>query len=291
MSLYTECALCPRRCLANREAGALGRCGMKGTPRVARVAPHYWEEPILSGTHGSGAVFFSGCPLGCLYCQNRAISFEGRGEDMTAPELAQAFLSLQSKGCHNINLVTATHFAPSVKAALLLAKANGLTLPVVWNTSGYETKETLSYLKDTVDIYLTDLRYALPQTALALSGAADYPATAKAALAEMVRQTGSVRLSENGILQRGTVVRFLLLPGHLLEAKRLLKYAYDTYGEQIYYSLMSQYTPSPALPPPLNRTVTEQEYRSLVAYAEHLGIQNAFVQSLSSASESFIPDF
>ena len=259
--------------------------------KVARMAPHAWEEPILSGENGSGTAFFSGCPLGCVYCQNRTISFGGKGNETSAHDLAKAFLSLEAQGCHNINLVTATHFAPTVKEALKEAKAEGLSVPVVLNTSGYEKTETLQYLEEDIDIYLTDLRYKKSETARAYSGASDYPKIAKEALAEMVRQKGKAILGEDGMLKQGVIVRFLLLPGHLIEAKMLLKYAYDTYGEQIYYSLMSQYTPTASLPSPLNRTVNEREYRSFVAYAEHLGIQNAFVQELGSASESFIPEF
>ena len=288
---YETCRLCPRDCGANRATGQIGRCGMTDEIKIARIAPHMWEEPILSGTKGSGAVFFSGCPLQCLYCQNRAISFEGKGEIYSADMLCDAFLSLQAQGCHNINLVTATHFAPTVKDTVAKAKENGLSVPAVWNTSGYESEKTLALLEGVVDIYLTDLRYAKAETARAYSAAPDYPEIAKNALAKMVRQVGKATLGEDGLLKKGVVVRFLLLPEHLLEAKLLLKNAYDTYGEDIYYSLMSQYTPSPSLPSPLNRTVNEREYRSFVAYAEHLCIQNAFVQELGSASESFIPAF
>ena len=264
---------------------------MTCTPRVARASLHQWEEPPISGSNGSGALFFSGCPMGCVYCQNKPISHGGVGHDVSVPSLAKSMMNLQKAGAHNLNLVTATHFLPSVLPAIDLARQMGFALPVVYNTSGYETVDTLKYLEGYVDIYLTDMRYMTAQTAEALSSAPDYPSVAKLALAEMVRQTGKAQYDANGIMQKGTIVRFLLLPGHLIEAKMALRHVAKTYGEGVVYSLMCQYTPTDHLPPPLHRTVTEQEYHSFVSAAQDLGITTAFVQDRASAKEDYIPPF
>lgn len=258
---------------------------------LAHTMLHMWEEPFLSGTRGSGAVFFSGCSLGCVYCQNKAISRGERGKPVSVERLAEVFLSLEEQGAHNLNLVTASHFLPSVRAALVLAKEKGLRLPVVYNTSGYETREALSALKGLVDVYLTDLRYARADTAARYSGASDYPAVARAAAREMVSQTGTPAFDEKGMLIRGTVARVLLLPSHLIEAKMSVKYLYDSFGDDVYISLMRQYTPMKDALPPLDRPVSDAEYLSLVKYAASLGVTRAFTQEKGSVSESFIPDF
>ncbi|MBO5754620.1 MAG: radical SAM protein [Clostridia bacterium] len=288
---YASCRLCPRRCGAARTQGQTGVCGMDDTPRVACSMLHKWEEPFLSGTRGSGAVFFSGCSLGCVYCQNRAISRGKVGKPMDALSLCNLFLSLEEQGAHNLNLVTASHFLPSVRQALLFAKEQGFSLPVVYNTSGYETVEAIASLKGLVDIFLTDLRYARRETATLYSAASDYPDAARSALAQMVKQTGGPKIDGDGLLKRGTVVRLLLLPTHLIEAKMNLKHLWDTYGDEVYVSLMRQYTPMDGVPSPLDRPVSDGEYLSLVRYAETLGVKNAFTQEKGSISESFIPPF
>lgn len=264
---------------------------MGATPFVAHTMLHMWEEPFLSGTRGSGTVFFSGCSLGCVYCQNKAISRGRSGTPMDAQALSDLFLSVEARGAHNLNLVTASHFLPTVKEALLLAKTRGLSLPVVYNTSGYETVESVIALDGLVDVFLTDLRYAKNETAARYSSAADYPSVARAALSQMVKQTGAPEIDENGLLKRGTVVRLLLLPSHVIEAKMNLKHVYDTYKDDVYVSLMRQYTPMEGVEPSLNRPVSDREYLSLVRYAQSLGVKNAFTQEKGAVGESFIPPF
>ncbi|MCD8104001.1 MAG: 4Fe-4S cluster-binding domain-containing protein [Lachnospiraceae bacterium] len=296
------CTLCPRSCGADRGGGQKGRCHVDGKLRVARAALHFWEEPCISGEKGSGAVFFSGCPLGCVYCQNQAISRGRAGTEITSERLARIFLKLEGQGAHNLNLVTAGHYVPQVLEALSLAKKDGFSLPVVWNSSGYETVRTLRMLDGFVDIYLPDLKYLDPGLAKQYSGAEDYPAVAKAALGEMVRQCPSPVFNEEGLMTSGVIARHLLLPGHVREAKRVASYLYETYGNQIYISLMNQYTPpaafrvqrekaSGSFPALLARKVTKREYDRLLDYAAQIGIENGFFQEGGTADESFIPEF
>ena len=293
MELYRECRLCPRACSVNRLLGERGYCGASSTAHVAHSMLHTWEEPCLVGDRGSGAVFFSGCSLGCVYCQNAAISQKETGTPCTVEELAELFLSLEEKGAANINLITASHYLPSVISALRRAKEKGLSIPIVYNTSGYESVSSLRLLEGLVDIYLTDMRYSSAKTAAAYSSAPTYPSVALAALAEMTRQTGSPKYKADGVLLRGTVVRFLLLPSHLIEAKKSLKQVYTLYQEEVIYSLMSQYTPMKGASafPNLTKRVSPYSYASFVSYAQELGIENAYVQEGSAASESFIPAF
>lgn len=287
---YEKCRLCARYCLVNRTSGERGFCRMGDKPAVARISLHEWEEPIISGERGSGTVFFVGCSLGCVYCQNKAISRGMGGREMTVGELATAMLSLQNEGAHNINLVTPTHFIPSIIKAVKEARDRGLSVPIVYNTGSYDAPDSIRSLEGTVDVYLPDLKYYRKSTAGKLSLAENYPRVAREAIAEMVRQQ-SKPLVENGLIKKGVVVRLLLLPGHLAECKLNLKYLYDTYGDSIYISLMSQYTPVGDMKAPLNRRVSNEEYRELVDYALRLGVKNAFTQEGASASESFIPDF
>ncbi len=258
---------------------------------IARAAAHFWEEPPISAERGSGTVFFSGCSLGCIYCQNRRISRGEVGRAVSEDELAEIFLELQESGVHNINLVTPTHYAPSIVTAVKNARKQGLLLPIVYNTASYESESALEMLKNTVDIWLPDLKYYKSETAKKYSNAKDIPDVARRAIDKMVEMAGAPKFDINGVMTRGVIVRILLLPGHVAEAKLNLKYLYEKYGDKIYISLMSQYTPSPDLPPPLNRRVTIAEYNELVSYAEKLGIKNAFTQEREAASESFIPDF
>lgn len=289
-----NCKLCPRRCGADR-VKAPGYCGADATVRVARAAPHFWEEPFLSGKNGSGTVFFSGCQLRCVYCQNREISrgMEGKPRKaVTVRQLADIFLSLQAQGVHNLNLVTPDPYLPQIAEALRIAKGEGLALPIVMNCSGYETVEMLRSMEGLIDIYLPDLKYLSPLLAKKYSSAADYPQVAKAALAEMVRQQPCIRRDRQGMLQAGVVVRHLLLPGQVSDSKRVLAYLHQTYGERVFLSIMSQFTPiGLECIPELNRRVTEEEYDELIDFARRLGIRRAFVQEGSAASESFIPAF
>ncbi len=287
---YEKCSLCERKCRVNR-LKSTGYCKMTDKLYVARAALHMWEEPIISGTRGSGTIFFSGCSLRCIYCQNKEISRGISGLEITEQRLTEIMLELSELGAHNINLVTPTHFAPSIKRSVLLAKERGMILPIVYNTSSYDALETLTEMEEVVDVYLADLKYHLPKTGKKLSDAENYTEAAKAAIDEMVRQTGKPILSEDGILLKGTIVRILLLPSHVAEAKLLLKYLADKYGDSIYISLMSQYTPSSDLPAPLNRRVTVSEYTQLTDYALSLGLSGVFVQENSSACEDYTPSF
>lgn len=288
------CVLCPRECYANRSKGENGVCGVSGTKIFgARAALHMWEEPCISGEQGSGTVFFSGCPLRCVYCQNYELAHAQSGVGITVARLAEIFLELQEKGAANINLVTPTHYTPEIIRAVGLAKKEGLCLPIVYNCSGYEKVETLRMLEDIVDIYLTDFKYMDSTLSMRYSKAADYPEVAKAALKEMVRQQPQPVFDEQGMMQKGVIVRHLLLPGCLKNGKDVVEYVYGTFGNQVYLSLMNQYTPLAHLEmfPELNRKVTEQEYDELVDYAIALGVENGFIQEGETAEESFIPAF
>ena len=296
---YAPCTLCPRACHADRTEGQKGRCHVDAQIRVARAALHMWEEPCLSGRSGSGAVFFSGCALGCIFCQNREIASGKAGLVISEARLAEIFLELQEKGANNINLVTAGHYVPQVVRALACAKSQGLRIPIVYNSSGYEKAETLRQLEGLIDIYLPDLKYLTPKLAAAYSHAPDYPQYAMEAIAEMVRQQPQAefmpedRTEASPIMRRGVIVRHLLLPGHVREAKKVVGYLHETYGDQIYISMMNQYTPMSEkfVDPNLNRRVTKREYERLLDYAAEIGVENGFYQEGATADESFIPEF
>ncbi len=287
---YKKCTLCGRRCLVDRASGELGFCRMRDMPTVARASLHAWEEPIISGARGSGTIFFSGCSLKCVFCQNKDISRGRTGKEVDTEELSDIMIRLQSEGAHNINFVTPTHYVPTVKDAVITAKTRGLNIPIVYNTSSYDTPETIESLSGIVDIYLADFKYLRDKTAGELSGAENYPETAKLSIAEMVRQRPTP-IIQDGLMTSGVIVRILILPNRVAEAKLILKYLYDRYGNSIYISIMSQYTPMSDMKPPLDRRITHAEYREVAEYAEKLGITQAFLQEKSSASENFIPKF
>lgn len=288
-----DCTLCPRMCHVNRRAGQRGFCKMPDTVMAARAALHMWEEPCLSGKRGSGAVFFSGCTLRCIFCQNHEIADGSCGREISRERLSEIFLEIQGKGAANINLVTAGHFLPQVIEALENARKHGLRLPVVYNSSGYERIESIRMLAPYVDIWLPDFKYMDSDLAKELSHAADYPQIAKAAVAEMVAQSGPTAFDEDGYMQSGVIVRHLLLPGHTRDSKAVLKYLHDTYGNKIFISIMNQYTPLPQVKdvPPLNRRVTKREYQRVLQYAWDIGIEQGFFQDGETAAESFIPLF
>lgn len=289
-----DCTLCPRRCHADRLSGQTGYCGQTAEITAARAALHFWEEPCLSGYRGSGTVFFSGCNLRCVFCQNHDIALGRAGQSVSVPRLTEIFLELQTKGAHNINLVTPTHFIPQIALALDAARQQGLLLPVVYNTGSYEEPDALRLLEGLVDIYLPDLKYFSPELSKRFSQAPDYFEKAAAALAEMYRQVGPPLFTdENGLLQRGMIVRHLVLPGQTRDSKKILRYLYETYGDNIYISIMNQYTPLPHVAhiPELNRRVTSEEYDRVLHFARRLGISNGFRQEGSAAAESFIPAF
>ena len=287
-----KCSLCPRMCNIDREV-TTGYCGVKNTLRVARAALHFWEEPCISGEEGSGAVFFTGCNLRCVFCQNYQIARAEQGKEITVERLSEIFLELQEKKANNINLVTATHYVPQVVEALKMAKSQGLHIPVVYNCGGYETVETLNLLEGLVDIYLPDFKYVDSERAKRYSHAENYPEAAKTALAEMVRQQPEAEFDERGMMKKGVIVRHLMLPGGIKDSKDVVKYLYETYGNQIHMSLMNQYTPLPHVTdyPEINRKLKKFEYDRLVDYAIALGVENGFIQEGETAEESFIPAF
>lgn len=294
LSMLSHCRLCPRACGVDRLAGERGFCGAVGEEVLAaRAALHFWEEPCLSGERGSGAVFFSGCTLRCCFCQNREISRGEAGALISVKRLAEIFLELQQKGAHNLNLVTPTHYVPQIIAALKRAKAAGFSLPVVYNTSGYEQTETLRLLEGFVDIYLPDMKYSSAELSGRLSAAPDYPEQALAALDEMVRQIGAPVFDEDGMMQRGVIVRHLALPGQGRDSRAVLKTLLSRYGDKIWLSIMNQYTPPPfaLADEELNRRLTPKEYGRLLDYALRHGAENAFIQEEGTAEESFIPPF
>ena len=283
------CMLCPRKCGAERgQTAGAGVCGVGSLPRIARAALHMWEEPCISGTRGSGAIFFSGCSLKCIFCQNEAISHGGEGETVSIERLAQIFRELEAQGAHNINLVTAAQFVPAVVQALDIYRPN---IPIVYNSSGYERIETLKMLEGYVDIYLPDFKYIDPQMARLLSCAPDYPEVAMAAIHEMLRQTGPALYDENGMMLRGTQIRHLVLPGLTGDSMKILSIIADEFpGAAV--SLMGQYVPfGKALDMPgMNRRIKKKEYARVLAHMEMIGL-DGYRQELESASEAFVPAF
>ena len=293
MNKYENCLLCPRKCGINRSNGQTGICGVSSEIKVARAALHYWEEPCISGKRGSGAVFFSGCSLHCVFCQNREISDGKEGKVISKERLSDIFMELADKGANNINLVTPGQYIPDIVWVVNDAKSRGMKLPIIYNTSGYENVTELKLLEGIVDVYLPDFKYMDSTLSAMYSRAKDYPSVAKQALSEMVRQQPDVVIDDaTGLIQKGVIVRQLLLPGHVNDAKAVLKYLYDTYHDHVYISMMSQFTPIALKDyPEINRTVTRREYERLVDYALEIGITNAFIQEGDVAKDSFIPAF
>ncbi len=296
LSSYYSCELCPRRCKVNRHDGAKGVCGSDAEVRVARAALHFWEEPPISGDVGSGAIFFSGCPLRCVFCQNHEISHEGVGTVVSVRRLARIMLELQEQGAANVNLVTPFHYAPQVFEAVRLSRANGLHIPTVCNTSGYERADLVREMSDVIDIWLTDFKYATSDPARRLSGAYDYPTVARTALAEMVASVNSRggRSMTGDLMKRGVIVRHLVLPGHVEESFRVLDTVWDLFGDALDLSIMSQYTPNDrclAAGGPLASTLSADDYDLVVCHADDLGFTHIWWQDGDTADESFIPPF
>lgn len=293
-TIMSDCTLCPRNCSSNREAGVKGFCGESKDIRIARAALHFWEEPVISGQKGSGAAFFTGCNLKCIFCQNTSVASNKVGAEVSKERLADIFMELEKQGAVNINLVTASHYAPQVADVIRMAKQKGLQLPIVYNTSSYERAESLRLLEGLVDVYLPDMKYMDSGMAERYSNAEDYPQIAKEAIAEMFRQVGEPVFDESGnLMKRGMIVRHLVMPGAVKNAKQVIDYLYDTYGDAIYISLMNQYTPMRNFEkyPELNRRVTKREYERVISYALDKGIKNAFIQEGETAKDSFIPEF
>ena len=286
----SECRLCPRRCGTDRALGP-GVCGTGEEILVGRAAPHFGEEPCISGERGSGAVFFAGCPLGCVYCQNYELSRAKTGRAVTPERLAEIFRELEGQGVHNLNLVTGTQFVPRIMESLALAAP---AIPVVWNTSGYETAETIRALSERVSVFMPDMKYALTEPARRYSRAADYPETAKAAIEEMVRLTGPCRLDEEGMLTRGVLIRHLVLPGQRENTRAVIDWVSETFAPgEVLFSLMAQYTPCGDLErfPELRRTLSPAEWEDALDALEASKITDGFVQELSAAGEEQIPAF
>lgn len=289
--MFMNCTLCPRECGADRSTGEKGYCGASDTLKVARAALHFWEEPPISGSNGSGTVFFSHCPLQCVYCQNREISGGGDGLDINVERLCDIFFELQAQGAHNINLVSPTQYVDRIAAAILMARRKGFELPFVYNTSGYESVETLQALQGLIDIYLTDFKYMSSALAKKYSHAADYPIAAEAALAEMIRQQPDC-IYDGELLRRGVIVRHLLLPGQTEDSKDVIDKISEICRDRAWVSLMRQYTPpADCAYTELARPITDAEYDEVVGYAELIGITRLFLQESESVSESFIPEF
>ena len=286
------CNLCPRKCNVDRSKEN-GVCGATDKMKIARAALHYWEEPCISGEEGSGTIFFTYCNLKCIFCQNYQISKNHIGQEITIEEFADICLKLQSQKARNINLVTPTHFVPLIIEGLKLAKEKGLKIPIVYNTSGYETIETIKMLDGLIDIYLPDLKYMDDSLAIKYSHAPNYFEYAKNAILEMVKQVGKPIFDKNGIMKKGVIVRHLVLPHHQEDSKNIIKYLYETYQDDIYISIMNQYTPVRKFEryQNLNEKVTEEIYQEIIDYALDIGIKNAFIQEGETQSESFIPEF
>ena len=290
--LLSSCTLCPRNCKVNRNNNELGFCGASNKLKVARAALHYYEEPCISGSMGSGTVFFSHCNLKCVFCQNYQISTNNFGKYITIKRLSEIFLELQEKGALNINLVTPTFFVPQIIEALKISKEKGLNIPIIYNTSSYENVETIKLLKDYVDIYLPDLKYYDDSLAKKYSNAPNYFLYASKAISQMVKQTSNI-FDENGIMKKGIIIRHMILPGHIQDSKKLIKYIYDTYKDRVYISIMNQYTPLEHVKKysEINHRVSDEEYNDVVNYAINLGVINGFIQEDGTSSESFIPIF
>ena len=290
--LYNSCELCPRKCHINRNT-TKGICYNTSTLKVARSALHYFEEPSISGTNGSGTIFFSGCNLKCCYCQNKEISNDNFGINISVERLSELMLELQAKNANNINLVTPTHFVPSIIEAIKLARANGLSIPIVYNTSGYESINTIKLLAGYVDIYLTDFKYFDNRLGEDLSKVKNYFEVASLALSEMYKQVGINKFNDNGMMTKGIIVRCLVLPTKGNDTKKIINYLYKKYQDNIYLSIMNQYTPvtKSTTFPFLNNKVSDSEYDDIINYALDLGVINAYIQEGETSDESFIPPF
>ena len=290
--MHSECRLCPQNCGVDRISGQIGKCGETSNLRIARAALHHWEEPCISGNCGSGTIFFTGCSLRCGFCQNHLISHGKHGKEISVQRLSEIFFELENQGAHNINLVTPTHFIPQIKTALLLAKKAGLCIPIVYNTSGYENVSGLKYLDGLIDIFLTDMKFFSPDISLRLAGTKNYFSFAQTALQEMYRQTGNPLLDKSGIMQRGVIVRHLMLPGYLFDSRKILQFLCDHYTNRAYISLMNQYTPPREKQNHIpDRKLDPRHYESMVSYLQDRGVDLAYIQEDGTCDESFIPAF
>ena len=293
MKLLEKCNLCMRNCNVNRNKGVKGLCNSTNNIRIARAALHFWEEPCISGENGSGTVFFSNCNLKCVFCQNYEISSEGFGKEITIDRLADIFIELQEKGANNINLVTPTHFVPQIIEALKIAKNNGLDLPIVYNTNSIDTLDTIKALNGYIDVYLPDFKYFEDKYSMKYSKIKGYSKNVIDVIDEMIKQVGAPKFNKDGIIEKGVIVRHLLLPGLLFDSKKVVDAIYNNFGDNVYISLMNQYTPmhNAKMYPEINKSINEKTYDVLIDYALYIGIKNGFIQESGTNSKEFVPDF
>jgi putative pyruvate formate lyase activating enzyme len=293
MKNLSNCKLCPRNCGINRLDDNIGYCGAGKDIKVARAALHQWEEPCISGTQGSGTVFFTNCNLKCAFCQNHSISQENIGKVVGVDRLSEIFLELQSQGANNINLVTPTHYVYQIIEAIKLSKAKGLKLPILYNTSGYENIETIKLLNGYIDVYLPDIKYFNDKYANRYSNAPNYFKYASNAVVEMLNQVGGAEFDKDGIIKKGVIIRHMMLPGLLFDSKRIIDFIYNTFGDSVYVSIMNQYTPmhKAALYSEINKPLNPKHYDSLIDYAVSIGIKNGFIQDSGTSSEAYVPYF
>lgn len=286
-----KCSLCPRECFVDRDLGQVGFCGMTNKIKIARADLHMWEEPCISGDTGSGTIFFSGCTLRCVFCQNKKVARGELGKEISEEKLSEIFFELKEKGANNINFVTPNHYVKQIIKAIDIAKNRGFDLPFVYNTSSYEKVDTLKMLDGYIDIYLADLKYIDENLSFKYSKAKDYFEYAKLAIEEMYNQVGNPIFDDNNIMKRGIIVRHLVLPNCTKDSKNIIKYLYEKYKDDIFISIMNQYTPMNCEYEELNRKITKREYNNVVDYAIKLGVENGFIQEGETANESFIPEF
>lgn len=293
LDLLKQCSICPRNCRIDRTSGRIGFCKSSDKVKVARVSLHQWEEPCISGENGSGTVFFSGCNLNCVFCQNHDISQEGVGKEITIERLSEIFLEQQLRGANNINLVTPTHYAAQIVEALKIAKKRGLNIPVIYNSNGYEALHTLELLKGLVDVFVPDLKYFKDEYAIRYSKAPHYFSTASKAIGKMVEIAGEIEFDEKGMIQKGVIIRHLMLPGLLFDSKKIVDYIHKTFGDKVYLSLMNQYTPMFKADKykEINRPLNPSHYDSLIDYCLEIGIKNAFIQDEGTNEKSYVPKF
>lgn len=293
LKVLESCNLCPRNCNVNRLKNEIGFCRSKFNIKIAKVSLHKWEEPCISGTKGSGTVFFSNCNLSCVFCQNHDISQENVGKEVSIERLSQIFLEQQERGAHNINLVSPTHYVPQIIEALKIAKSNGLNIPIVYNTNSYENIETIKSLKGYIDIYLPDLKYFDDKYSIKYSHAPNYFKYASNAIKEMFSQVGQPIFDDNGLMKKGVIIRHLMLPSLLFDSKKIIDYIYSTFGDNVYISLMNQYTPmyKAVKYPEINKPLNPIHYDGLIDYCLNLGIKNAFIQDTGTCTREFTPDF
>lgn len=293
LTILNNCNVCPRNCGVDRISGKVGFCKSGVTVKVAKAYGHMWEEPCISGTKGSGTVFFSNCNLRCIFCQNHDISQSSIGKEISVERLSEIFLEQQANGYHNINLVNPTHYVPQIIAALDMAKKSGLTIPVVYNSNGYENIESIKALNGYIDVYIPDLKYFNDKYAIKYSSAPNYFNIASKVIGEMVAQVGTPVFNDDDIMIKGVIIRHLMLPGLLFDSKKVVDYIYKTFGDSVYLSLMNQYTPmfKATEYAEINRSLNPDHYDSLIDYCVDLGYKNAFIQESGTSSTVYVPDF